>query len=193
MGVIIGRAVVFFFLITYLKIATADEIFSIEVGASYLPNNLISDKWYQEHVLSVGLIIGIAVPINIGFVDLHIKVERIRHRIDQITFNGRLLPYDFKFTSFNEYLLVGKKLKFNRIEILPQISFGRADEVGDTDNYGAAIRDHYWHLGFSLRIRRHGKKLWPGIIFQLQRGIHDVHAGDFRSSLKVKTALVITI
>lgn len=86
MGVIIGRAVVFFFLITYLKVATADEIFSIEVGASYLPNNLISDKWYQEHVSSVGLIIGIAVPINIGFVDLHIKVERIRHRIDQITF-----------------------------------------------------------------------------------------------------------
>ena len=113
------------------------------------------------------------------------------HRPNHV--HGRLLPYDFKFTSFNEYLLVGKKLKFNRIEILPQISFGRADEVGDTDNYGAAIRDHYWHLGFSLRIRRHGKKLWPGIIFQLQRGIHDVHAGDFRSSLKVKTALVITI
>lgn len=191
---------VLYFLFGFYKTCRAEEIITINLGVNNIPNNIMAANGYECHINKIGHISSFLVPINFKYIKSHVKVEKIFHNVEKVYYR-RLLPYVFTFTSWNTELLFGTELSFHKTVFIPQISIGRADETIYSNSYvpsigreyGAADRDHYYHLGISIMMRRNFEKISPGLVFQIQKGVHDVHAKDPNSSIKIKAGLTFTL
>lgn len=109
-----------------------DKVGSIFIGMDYLPNNEYNETASGVYRLQKsGFGFGLFVPLNLPYVDSHLKVKASTHRIEKrawdwagIIQKDESALYDKHASALNE-ILIGKEIGTgNKMSILPQLGLG---------------------------------------------------------------------
>ncbi len=176
----------------------AKEIISIEGGLNYLPNNIIEDTKYIEHIKMNGIYCGILIPLHIDFIDIHFRLTRSKNNVNKVfykTWDNRAIKQNREYwyiVNINE-LLIGKNMSiFKDYEFLPQIGIGHSDEICASNDVNA-IRDHYFFYSICVSMKRRVNRLSVGFIAHAAKGFYSVHSLDKNSSIKIKVGMILSI
>jgi len=161
----------FLLILIFTSNLLGEDIFNVHFGFSNCPNNALAHDYERGidriyHVKKNGILFGFSIPINIKYIDIHLKIERAIHEVSNVEyFHSPTQSFFSNEKSIYVYnvneLLIGKSLKIkSKSTLLPQIGFGwSAEGVFEKEYDYSIMRDSFWFISASLLIRQEIKFL----------------------------------
>jgi hypothetical protein len=201
----IARICIINILLVFLLFAHSigKEIVNIHLGVSYLPeNDLVYEYDYFTnrvgHVNPTGILFGFSIPVNVDFMEIHLKIAKAYHSVDKLEYltsqsRSRISPDKSIYTYNVNEILVGKSIKISHsYNLLPQVGLGYSSEnlVGSEQYTG--FGDKFWFVASSILLQKKFKNYSAGYMLHVERAVHDYDGSNILQSVKVKSGLVVS-
>lgn len=160
---------------------SSDKIGAFFIGADFLPNNEYNETSSGVYQLQrTGLSLGILIPLNVPYLDCHIKIKASTHEIEKkgwdwegtIQKNSAGL-FDRHASAVNELLIGREYFVKQQVSVLPQFGVGfqldALNQDGDSSVNGIVYSCLF--TDYSVMWRYHFEKMGVGLLSHFQWGV----------------------